>query len=80
MIPDNTMEKQAETKVEAVHLRKAGNSKAVVIPRDLFSVLNWRDGELLILYAFENHVLIKPLDRKIIRRIEEYGEKTEPVN
>ena len=42
-------------------LRKVGNSLSLIVPKGIRAALNWGEGELLLLRADQNRIVVVPV-------------------
>jgi antitoxin component of MazEF toxin-antitoxin module len=80
MLHDSPLEDQEVCDHDIAHYRKQGASMLITVPKSLRHLLNWRNGELLIVSVVTNSLVIVPAQRRIIEAIEQSVKETGPLN
>lgn len=80
MISQSPPKKQDPCIHDVSHYRKQGASMLVTIPKSLRELLDWKDGELLVISAMNNSLVVLPVRRHMIDQLEEYVKETERIH
>lgn len=80
MIPDSIPKKQEPCIHDVTHYRKQGASMLLTVPKSLRELLDWTDGELLIVSAMNNSLVVLPVRRHMIDQLEEYVKEADRIN
>ena len=80
MIPEKIPKKQEPCIQDVTHYRKQGASMLLTVPKSLRELLDWTDGELLIVSAMNNSLVVLPVRRHMIDQLEEYVKEADRIN
>lgn len=80
MISDSPPKKQDPCIHDLTHYRKQGASMLLTVPKSLRELLDWKDGELLVVSAIDNSLRVLPVRVDIIDQVRPYVKETERIH
>lgn len=80
MISDSPPKNQEPCIHDVTHYRKQGASMLITVPKSLRRLLNWKDGEVLVMSALDNTLVVLPVTDHMREQLAGYVEKAEPFH
>lgn len=82
MLPNSDTPTQELCIHELTHYRKAGRSNAITIPKALHAFLDWKEGELIVITAYQNSLVLRSIRPEMMenlrRHVQEIERASEP--
>lgn len=75
MIPDQIPKKQDPCIHDVTHYRKQGASMLITVPKSLRQLLNWKDGEVLVVSALDNTLVVLPVTDHMREQLAGYAKE-----
>ena len=80
MIPDSNTPHKPSCIHDVSHYRQQGRSKVLTIPKTLSELLDWKEGELVVISAMNNSLVILPVRSHMIDQLEKYVQESQRIH
>lgn len=80
MLHDSDPPKQELCIHELTHFRKSGRSSTVTIPKTLRNFLDWKEGELIVITAYQNSLVLRSIRPEMMENLRRYVQEIEHGN
>lgn len=80
MIPETDATNQELCIHELTHYRRAGRSMGLTIPKSLRDFLDWKEGELIVITAHKNSVVLRVIRQEMMTDLRRHVEEIEQPN
>lgn len=80
MLPESNAPNQQLCIHELTHYRKAGKSMALTVPKSLRDFLDWKEGELIVVTAHQNSLVLRVIRQEMMEDLRRHVEEIEHPN
>lgn len=80
MLPESDATNQELCIHELTHYRKTGKSMSLTVPKALRDFLDWKEGELIVITAHQNSLVLRVIRQEFIDGVRRHVEETKQPN